>query len=106
MVENPDSMQPRAPSTGAEWREAVDAAYAAALIDAAVGLGLLEEGPRVDVGRCRRLILRGGELGFRPRREAVVRIVAGLIGEPRPGLARRFAERLYEQHRPAGLEGV
>jgi hypothetical protein len=35
----------------------------------------------------------------------VVQIVAGLIDEPRPGFARRFAERLYNEHRPAGLEG-
>lgn len=106
MMENPDSMRPREPSTGAEWREAVDAAYAAVLIDAAVGLGLLGDGPRVDMVRCRRLILLGGEMGFSPRRDPVVQIVVGLIEEPRPGFARRFAERLYDQHRPAGLKGV
>jgi hypothetical protein len=91
------STAPNEPSTDAEWQEAVDTAYAAALIAAAVRLGLLEAGPRVDLGRCQQLIRRGKGLGFSPQRAAVVRIIAGLVSGPHPGFARRFAERLYDE---------
>lgn len=86
------------PSTEAEWQEAVDAAYTAVLIDAAVRLGLLEAGPRIDLRRCQQFIRRGRGRGFSPRRTAVVRIIAGLVSDPHPGFAKRFAERLYDEH--------
>jgi hypothetical protein len=76
----------------------VDAAHAAALIAAAVRLGLLEAGPRVDLDRCRQLIRRGRGWGFSPQRDAVVRIITGLVSDLHPGFAKRFAERLYDEH--------
>lgn len=97
---------PNEPSTDAEWQEAVDAAYAAALIDAAVSLGLLEAGPRVEMGRCRQLLRRGKGLGFTPRKDEVVRIIASLVSGQHPGYARRFAERLYERHRVSESGGI
>jgi hypothetical protein len=89
---------PNEPLSEAEWQEAVDGAYAAVLIDAAVRLGLLEAGPRVNLSRCRQLIRRGRDLGFAPQRDAVVRIIEGMVSAPHPGFARRFAERLYNEH--------
>lgn len=88
------------------WQEAVDTAYAAALVDAAVRLGLLEAGPRIDLRRCRQLLRRGKGLGFTPRKNEVVCIIANLVSGPHPGFARRFAERLYEQHRPTESGGI
>ncbi len=93
------SAAPNEPSTETEWQEAVDAAYAAALIDAAVRLGLLESGPRIDLRRCRQLLQSGKGRGFTPRKEEVVGIIASLVSGPHLRYARRFAERLYEQHR-------
>lgn len=52
MSRKTSSTAPNEPTTESEWQQAVDAAYAAALIDAAVSLGLLEEGPRIDLRRC------------------------------------------------------
>lgn len=100
------SAAPNEPTTEAEWQEAVDAAYAAALIAAAVRLGLLEAGPRVDLGRCRQLIRRGRDLGVSPQRDEVVRIIAGLVSDPHPEFASRFAERLYEQHQFTKSGGI
>jgi hypothetical protein len=106
MKSRTDATAPNEPSTDAEWQEAVDAAYAAALVAAAVSLGLLEEGPRIDLSRCQQLIRRGKGLGFSPQRAAVVRIIAGLVSGPHPGFAKRFAERLYERHRLTESGGI
>jgi hypothetical protein len=100
------SPAPNEPSTDVEWQEAVDAAYAAVLIDAAVSLGLLEAGPRIDLSRCLQLIRRGKGLGFSPQRAAVVRVIAVMVSGPHPGFARRFAERLYERHRLTESGGI
>lgn len=92
------STAPNEPSTEAEWQEAVNGAYAAALIDAAVRRGLLEAGPRIDLSRCRQVIRRGSDRGFSPQRNEVVRIISGLVSDPHPGFAGRFAEQLYDEH--------
>lgn len=106
MKRRTSATMPNEPSTEVEWQEAVEAAYAAALIAAAVGLGLLEAGPRVNLGRCRQLIRRGRDRGISPQRDAVVRIITGLVGGPHPGFAKRFAERLYECHRLTETGGI
>lgn len=106
MKRTTSSMAPNEPSTDAEWQEAVDAAYATALIEAAVRLGLLEAGPRIDLGRCLQFILRGRGMDFTPRKDEVVRIIAGLVSAHHPGFARRFAERLYERHQFTESEGI
>ena len=62
------STAPNEPSTDAEWREAVDTAYAAVLVDAAVRLGLLGLGPRIDLRRCRQFLRRGKGWATHPGR--------------------------------------
>jgi hypothetical protein len=106
MKRRTDTTAQNEPTTEAEWQEAVDAAYAAALIAAAVSFGLLEPGPRIDLSRCRQLLRRGKGLGFTPLKEEVMRIIAGLVRDPHPGFARMFAERLYERHRLTESGGI
>jgi hypothetical protein len=57
----------RVPSTPAEWQDAVDAANALLLIDAAKAYGLVTGGPDVNIERCEDILARGLSRGIRPR---------------------------------------
>ena len=79
------------PKTPEQWQEAVDAAYACLVLDAAVGYGLVEreriggvnDGERiafsgVNTDRCLELLERGAELGYTPTDDAGERFVREL----------------------------
>jgi hypothetical protein len=59
------------PTTPAEWEEAVNLAHVYLLIDSAQKYGLLDGGPKVDVGRCEEILHRGQDRGVVPRADAV-----------------------------------
>lgn len=70
----------RDPRTKQEWQEAVELAEAWLQIESARAYGLISGGPQIDAERCQELLEKGAKRGFRPRGEAVERILLELAG--------------------------
>ena len=64
------------PVTDAEWRDAVDAAYVATVIDAAKKYGLVN-GPAINLDRAEELLREGKARGFEPSPDAIDRVLRG-----------------------------
>ena len=67
------------PTTAEEWQEAVDAAHAALVFDAARKYGFVTGGPGVKVERCEEILAAGAAQGLTPADDAVERFVFGLL---------------------------
>lgn len=65
------------PTTPQEWQQAVDAAEAWLVLDAARAYGLVAGGPRVDTERCTELLRQGKRMGIYPN-DRVVQLVKEL----------------------------
>lgn len=69
---------PREPETRGEWQEAVDAAHALLVLDAARQYGLVRGGPVPNVERCEEILKRGKQRRVKPSKHAIERFVIGL----------------------------
>lgn len=74
-MSQPDRVDPVTPQ---EWQEAVDAAHACLLLDAARIYGLVEGGPVVMVKRCDWLLDKGAARGFTPSAEKLGQVIAAI----------------------------
>jgi hypothetical protein len=64
----------REPETKGEWQDAVDAAYALLVLDAARQYGLVRGGPVPNRERCEDILSRGKQLGIEPRKDATAKV--------------------------------
>ena len=69
----------RDPASRREWQEAVDYSQALLAIDSARQYGLITGGPHINWHRCVDLLERGKAMGFKPRPDAVDRLLGGEI---------------------------
>lgn len=56
----------RDPKTRAEWQKAVDGAAGFRAIADCMMYGLLQGGPKINVGRCDEILAEGAKRGVRP----------------------------------------
>lgn len=63
------------PTGSVQWQEAVDLADALLMLDSARAYGLVTGGPAVNIERCDEILKRGHDLGFRPTKDAIKRLL-------------------------------
>ena len=70
-----DVIERQDPAGSVQWQEAVDLADALLLLDSARAYGLVSGGPAVNIERCDDILKRGHDLGFRPTKDAIKRLL-------------------------------
>lgn len=66
------------PVTDDQWQDAVDAAHAMLMLEAARLYGLVTGGPEVNIERCVEILEDGQARGIHPRIDAVQRLIKEL----------------------------
>jgi hypothetical protein len=77
-------------------QDAVNNAFTDLLISVALEAGFMT-GPRIDLGDPWRTLMLGLEVSVRPQKERVIEMIAEAFEPGDPALARRFAERMWEE---------
>ena len=67
---------PQLPQSPEEWQEAVDLAHGFIAIESARAYGLVQGGPRCDVGRCEEILTRGADRGYTPGPKALAKALS------------------------------
>ena len=82
--------------SSAQWQDAVNNAFADILISVALEAGFMS-GPEIDPAIPWQTLMLGLEMSVHPQKDKVIEMIAEAFEPEDPALARRFAERMWEE---------